>query len=137
MRSNHSLSSNHKKKKKILFVDNEPDITTMLKMALERAGFSIDVFNDPLLALKNFKPKLYDLAILDVMMPIMDGLELYNQLKSADPSIKACFLTASSETYSEELRKRKGRHCELNKDLFLYMPLPINKIVEEINRRIK
>ena len=55
MRSNHSLS-NHKKKKKILFVDNEPDTTTLLKMALERAGFSIDVFNDPLLAL----PRRYD-----------------------------------------------------------------------------
>jgi CheY-like chemotaxis protein len=67
VRSNHSLSSNHKKKR-ILFVDNEPDITTMLKKALEHAGFSIDVFNDPLLALKSFKPKLYDLVILDVMM---------------------------------------------------------------------
>jgi two-component system catabolic regulation response regulator CreB/two-component system response regulator ChvI len=129
--------SDHKRQKKVLFVDNEPDITTMLKMALERAGFSIDVFNDPLLALENFKPKMYDLVILDVMMPKMDGLELYNQLKSVDPSIKGCFLTASSETYSEELRKKKGRHCELNKDLFLYMPLPISKIVEEINRRIQ
>ena len=129
--------SDHKRQKKVLFVDNEPDITTMLKMALERAGFSIDVFNDPLLALENFKPKMYDVVILDVMMPKMDGLELYNQLKSADPRIKACFLTASSETYSEELRKRKGRHCELDKDLFLYMPLPISKIVEEINRRIE
>lgn len=38
----------------------------MLKMALERAGFSIDVFNDPLLALESFKPKLYDLVILNV-----------------------------------------------------------------------
>jgi hypothetical protein len=65
------------------------------------------------------------------------ALSYINELKSADPSIKACFLTASSETYSEDLRKRKGRHCELNKDLFLYMPLPINNIVEEINRRIK
>ena len=74
-----------------MFVDNEPDITTMLKMALERAGFSIDVFNDPLLALENFKPKMYDLVILDVMMPKMDGLELYNQLKSVDPSIKPVF----------------------------------------------
>jgi two-component system response regulator VanR len=62
-----------------LFVDNEPDITTMLKMALERAGFSTEVFNDTLLTLKSFKPKLYDLVILDVMMPKM-------------------------ETYSEELR---------------------------------
>jgi DNA-binding response OmpR family regulator len=90
-----------------LCVDNEPDITTMMKMALERVGFSIDVFNDPLLALKSFKPKLYDLVILDVMMPKIDGLELYNQLKSVDPRIKVCFLTASSETYSEELRKKK------------------------------
>jgi DNA-binding response OmpR family regulator len=118
-----------------LFVDDEPDMTTMLKMALEYAGFSVDVFNDPLLALENFKPKLYDLVILDVMMPKMDGLELYNQLKNVDPSINGCFLTASSETYSEEIKK--GRHCELNKDLFLYMPLPISKIVEEINRRIQ
>jgi DNA-binding response OmpR family regulator len=120
-----------------LYVDDEPDMTSMLKMSLEHAGFSIDVFNDPLLALKNFKPKLYDLVILDVMMPKMDGLELYNQLKNVDPSMNACFLTASSETYSEKLRKEKGRHCELSKDLFLYMPLPISKIVEEINKRIK
>jgi CheY-like chemotaxis protein len=129
--------SDHRRQKKVLFVDNEPDITTMLKMALEYAGFSVDVFNDPVLALKNFRPKLYDLVVLDVMMPKMDGLELYNQLKNVDPSVNGCFLTASSETYSEELRKEKGRHCQLNKDLFLYMPLPISKIVEEINRRIK
>ena len=137
MRSNHSVSSNHKKKKKILFVDDEPDMTAMLKMALEYAGFSVDVFNDPLLALENFKPNLYDLVILDVLMPKMDGLELYDQLKNVEPSINGCFLTASSETYSEELRKKKERHGELDKDLFLYMPLPISKIVEEINRRIK
>jgi CheY-like chemotaxis protein len=135
--SNHSPSSDHKKKKKILFVDNEPDMTALLKMALEYAGFSVEVFNDPLLALKNFKPNLYDLVILDVMMPKMDGLELYDQLKTVDPSINVCFLTASSESYSEELRKKEGRHCELNKDLFLYMPLPISKIVEEIHKRIK
>jgi DNA-binding response OmpR family regulator len=52
-----------------LFVDDEPDMTTMLTMALEYAGFSVDVFNDPLLALENFKPRLYDLVVLDVIMP--------------------------------------------------------------------
>lgn len=112
-------------------------MTTMLKMALERAGFIIDTFNDPLLVLKSFKSILYDLVVLDVMMPKMDGIELYNQLKNVDPRINACFLTASSETYSEKLRKEKGSHCELSKDLFLYMPLPISKIVEEINKKIK
>ncbi len=110
-------------------------MTDMLKMVLERAGFSVDIFNEPLVALECFKPNLYDLVILDVMMPKMNGIELCNQLKQIDPSTRVCFLTASSETYSEGLVKEK--HCELNKDLFMYMPLPISKIVEEINRRIK
>jgi DNA-binding response OmpR family regulator len=118
-----------------LYVDDEPDMTNMLKMALERAGFIVDIFNDPLIALERFKPNLYDLVILDVMMPKMDGIELHNQLKQIDPNIRVCFLTASSETYSEELGKQ--RHCELNKDLFMYMPLPIIRIIEEINKRIK
>jgi CheY-like chemotaxis protein len=129
-------SSNDKKtvKKKILFVDNERDMTTMPKMALGRAGFTVDIFNDPLLALKNFKPNLYDLALLDVMMPEMGGIELYKQLKKIDPGIKVCFLTASSEMYHEDLGKE--RHCHLNKDLFLHMPLPIKGIIEELKKRI-
>jgi CheY-like chemotaxis protein len=132
------LSSNNDKKrekKKILFVDNEPDMTTILKMALGRAGFTVDIFNNPLLALKNFKPNLYDLALLDIMMPEMDGIELYKQLKKIDPSIKVCFLTATSEMYHEELGKE--RHCHLDKDLFLHMPLPIKGIIEEIKKRIQ
>ncbi len=118
-----------------MYVDDEPDMTDMLKMALEHAGFSVDIFNDPLIALERFEPNLYDLVILDDMMTKMNGIELHNQLKQIDPSTRVCFLTASNETYSEELGKE--RHCELNKALFMYMPLPISKIVEEINRRIK
>jgi CheY-like chemotaxis protein len=128
------LSQQEGKKKKILFVDDEPDMTTILKMALKRIGFGIDIFNDPVLALESFKPNFYDLVLLDVMMPKMNGLELYNQLKKIDDGIKICFLTASSKTYCEQLRKEK--YCELNKDLFLEMPLPISRIREEINRRI-
>jgi DNA-binding response OmpR family regulator len=48
-------------------------MTDMLKMALEHAGFGVDIFNDPLIALEHFKPNLYDLVILDVMMPTMNG----------------------------------------------------------------
>ena len=127
--------SHQDRKKKVLFVDNEPDITSMLKMALERVGFSIDTFNDPLLALKSFKPNSYDLVMLDIMMPKMNGFELYEQLKRADPGAKVCFLTASNETYREQLRKE--RYCELNRDLFLEMPLPIKEIIAEIKKRIE
>jgi DNA-binding response OmpR family regulator len=65
-------------KKKILFVDDEPDMTTILKIALERVGLDVDAFNDPALALYNFKPKLYNLVLLDIKMPQMDGLSCTN-----------------------------------------------------------
>jgi CheY-like chemotaxis protein len=82
----------------------------------------------------DFKPNLYDLAILDVMMPKINGFELYNELKKMDQDIKVCFLTASSETYREEIRKEK--YSKLSRDLFLEMPLPIKEIIREINKRI-
>jgi CheY-like chemotaxis protein len=126
--------SNPRKKKRILVVDNEPDMTTILKMALGGVGFVVDIFNDPVLALERFKPNRYTLAILDVMMPKMDGFELYNRLKKMDDDIKICFLTASSESYRAQLGKEK--QCEISKDLFLEMPLPMKEIIREIKKRI-
>ena len=116
------------------FVDNETDMTTILKVALERIGFTVDTFNDPMLALDNFKPNRYTLAILDVMMPKMDGFELYTQLKKRDDETKFCFLMASSEPYREILKKEK--QCKINRDLFLEIPLPIKEIIGEIRKRI-
>ena len=91
-----------------MYVDNEPDMTDMLKMALEYAGFTVDTFNDPVLALQIFEPNLYDLLILDVMMPKMDGVEVYEHLKKIDPNLKVCFLTAG-EMYHQEVREVE--HC--------------------------
>jgi two-component system response regulator CpxR len=122
-------------KKKILVVNDEPDVTTMLKMTLERVGFRVDTFNDPVLALKDYKPNMYDLVILDVIMPELDGLELYTQLKSKDSGINICFLTASSEPYREELLKEK--YNQLSRDLFLEMPLPTSELIREVKKRIQ
>jgi CheY-like chemotaxis protein len=122
-------------KKKILVVNDEPDVTTMLKMTLERVGLRVDTFNDPVLALKNYKPHLYDLVILDVIMPELDGLELYTQLKRKDSGINICFLTASSEPYREELLKEK--YNQLSRDLFLEMPLPTSELIREVKKRIQ
>ena len=62
--------------KKILLVDNEADITFALENALEDYGFSIDSFNDSMLSLNSYKRNFYDLIILDIKMPNMDGFEL-------------------------------------------------------------
>jgi PleD family two-component response regulator len=100
-----STSQPFPEKKKILVVNDEPDVTIMLKMTLERAGFRVDTFNDPVLAFKDYKPHTYDLVILDVIMPEVDDLELYTQLKRKDSGVNICFLTASSGPYREELLK--------------------------------
>jgi DNA-binding response OmpR family regulator len=64
-----------------LVVDNEPDITITLQIGLEAGGFDVDAFTDPKLALSSFKPGLYDLVLIDIMMPKMDGFALYERLK--------------------------------------------------------
>jgi DNA-binding response OmpR family regulator len=86
-------------------------------MALESdSSFTVYTFNDPLLALSNFKARLYDLIILDIKMPKMDGLELYQEITKIDSKAKICFLTASEMYYEES---RKEAHSSLDKDIFL------------------
>jgi PleD family two-component response regulator len=64
--------------KRILIVDDEPAITSTFKIALKNYGFEeVDVYNDPFLALQNFKSGVYALIILDVAMPKIDGFKLY------------------------------------------------------------
>jgi DNA-binding response OmpR family regulator len=86
-------------KNRILVVDNERDITITLQAGLEDGGFDVDTFTDPSLALKSFKPNFYDFVLIDIIMPNIDGFELYERLKKIDPGIKVCLLTASRETY--------------------------------------
>src|SRR5215216_3780934 len=94
--------------KKILLVDNEVDITYALTNALENYGFNIEAFNDPILALNSYKSNFYDLIILDIKMPKMDGFVLYNKIKEKDPQVKICFLTAS-EMYYEKFRTARSK----------------------------
>jgi CheY-like chemotaxis protein len=121
-------------KGRILVVDDESDITLTLKAGLETVGlFDVDAFSDPEVALKSFKPDFYALALIDIMMPKMDGFQLYESLKKIDPDVKACFLTASEMYY--EVR-RGVEHCALNKDLFLQKPISTGDLIMEVNKRI-
>ena len=79
-------------KKRVLVVDDEKDITLVCTMILKDTGFEVDVFTDPIVALTSFKPNFYDLVILDIKMPHMDGFELYKKIKELDNKVKVCFL---------------------------------------------
>jgi DNA-binding response OmpR family regulator len=125
-----------KKKKRVLLVDDESDITAALNMALVDYGFEVDSYNDPLAALSNFKPSYYDLVILDVKMPEMNGIELYRELEKIHSQIKVCFITAAGETYCEPLTQESEEYCRIHKDMFLQKPFSNKKLVEEIKKRI-
>ena len=119
--------------KKILLVDNEADITYALENALENYGFSIDSFNDSMLALNSYKSNFYDLVILDIKMPKMDGFELYNKIKEKDPKVKICFLTAS-ELFYEEFRKTRYILGEkLGEEYFIQKPIKTDDLVQKMN----
>ena len=119
---------------RILVVDDEPDLTQVSTLALEYHGFKVDSFNDPQEALSKFKPGLYDLIILDIKMPKMDGFELYHEIKKKDNNAKVCFLTAS-ELYYEEFRKKE--YCALDRNLFIQKPIDNEHLIKEIDKMLK
>jgi DNA-binding response OmpR family regulator len=126
-------NDNYKKnKRKILLVDDEPDIIYSIKRLLEDNEFVVDSYTDPTLALSNFKPGLYDLLLLDIKMPKMSGLDLYQKMKEIDNSnVKICFLTAS-ELFYEEYR-RLDAYPSLDKAYFVQKPFRSEELIRKIN----
>jgi two-component system response regulator ChvI len=118
---------------RIMVVDDEDDIILELKVVLEENGFKIDSFNDPLLALENFKPNLYDLLILDIKMPKMNGFELYKQIKKIDNKVKTMFLTALTELQEYETF-RKEVFPKLGERYFVPKPIENEDLLKRVNK---
>ena len=78
---NGGLNNDSRSSRRILLVDDDVDISTSLKIGLEDNGFIVDAFNDPLLALSNFKPGIYDLLLFDIRMPQLGSFDLYDKRK--------------------------------------------------------
>lgn len=123
-----------KNKIKILIVDDEDDITLSFKRILKIHGFEVDAFNDSMLALSNFKVNYYDIALLDIKMPYIDGFDLYKKIKEMDNNIRVCFLTAS-EAYYQQFREKD--YHELSRDLFIQKPIEIEELLKRIADMMK
>ena len=122
------------RKIKIFLVDDERDITLLYKSGLEENGFLVSVFNDPLQALSSFKSGEYDLLLLDIKMPKMNGFELYREIHRIDDKVKVCFITAFV-TYYESLREifdMRNIHCFIKKPI--EMSILIQQIMTELAR---
>jgi len=114
---------------RILIVDDEPDITSSLKIGLERKGFRVDAFNDPRKVLAEFKPHLYDMVFLDIRMPYMNGFELYRELRAKDQEVPIAFLTAF-DVHQDEFKKM---FPDMKVDRLLRKPIGIAELVAYVN----
>lgn len=129
----HMPTLNHEDNKinyKILLVDDEPDIIYSIKKVLETNEFTVDSFTDPTLALSNFKRELYDLILLDIKMPKMNGLDLYQKIMNIDKNIKICFITASELFYDEY--RRLDAYPSLDKAFFIQKPFRSDELILQI-----
>ena len=113
---------------KILLVDDEADIALALSLGLESNGFSVDTFTSSITALTNFKSDFYKLALLDIKIPEMDGIELYKKIRDKDKKIKVCFVSAYDVDYHTV---KEYSTCIIKK------PITLEDLLKRINTELE
>ena len=78
-------------KKRILVIDDELDICIMLKVVLEQNGFLVNYYSNPIIALNELKSNFYNLIILDIQMPEINGMQLYREIRKKDKNVNMFF----------------------------------------------
>jgi CheY-like chemotaxis protein len=135
-------SSNYRR---ILIVDDEPDIAMTLKLGIEisndrsevdnrKIKFEVHSYTDPVEALSNFKPNFYDLLLVDITMPIMNGFELCEKILLMDINVKVCFMTAG-EINQQAIRElyplRTMGGC------FIKKPVEIDHLISQLKAELE
>ena len=116
------------KGKRILIIDDDHDITNLFRLFLEHDGYKVDTFLDPIDALYYFRRNVYDLVLLDLKMPKINGMLLYQKLKNIDSDLLFCFITANKE-YIEHLKKNNP---DIEK-IVIYKPIHLSELREKIH----
>jgi DNA-binding response OmpR family regulator len=124
-------------KSRIMLVDDDIDITTVLKIGLEDNGFAVDTFNDPVEALSNFKAGLYNLFLFDIKMPQLSGFELYEEIKKKNNNnnnkkLKVCYITA----YEIDYKMLRERFPTSHVDCFIKKPFQMQDLVKRVRAEL-
>ena len=114
------------------------DITNSFSLALEDSGlFEVDTYNDPLVALSNYRPNFYVLLLLDIQMPKMNGFELHQKIRKIDNKVKVCFITAYNVDYTalREQIPSLELDCVISKNI-IRKPIEISKLIKGIESEL-
>ncbi|WP_170475869.1 response regulator [Ruegeria conchae] len=115
---------------KIALVDDDRNILTSVSMTLEAEGFEVETYNDGQAALDAFNKKLPDMAVLDIKMPRMDGMDLLQRLRQKT-QMPVIFLTSKDDEIDEVLGLRMGA------DDYVKKPFSQRLLVERIRALLR
>ena len=125
-----AISSSKDKRKRVLLIDDEPDICMVYQIVLEDAGYQCISYTDPFSALEEFRSNYYDLILLDIKMPVLNGFELCKKIREVDKTTHIVFITAS-EAYYEQFRTQ--HYPELGKINYIQKPVSNDELVQIVN----
>ncbi len=111
---------------KILYAEDDATLAFLTKDNLEQNSFEISHFSDGISALESFKNQNFDICILDIMMPKMDGFELASEIRKQNSDIPIIFLSAKT------LKEDRIKGLRLGADDYLIKPFSIEELVLKI-----
>jgi DNA-binding response OmpR family regulator len=119
-----------KRENRILLVDDEPDICMVYQIVLEDAGYQCRSYTDSVKALREFRPARYDLILLDIKMPVLNGFELCKKIREIDETVYITFITASDAYY----KKFRSQHFpEIGKINYIQKPIGNEGLLQIVN----
>ena len=125
-------SQKRNRRRRILLVDDEPDHCLIYQIVLQDAGFECASYTDPVKALQEFRPNFYDLVILDVKMPVLNGFEL-KKITEIDKIVHIIFITSLSEYYKDT---RDESYPELRNTVYVQKSVSSQQLSEIINNTL-
>ncbi len=113
---------------RLLFVDDETDFVEYMTKRLTQYIFDVTAFTDPVRALEDTRDRTFDVALLDLKMPRLDGETLLNKLKARDPRLEIVILTAHGSPASAVRTSRAGAYE------YLLKPCEFDQLLDSISR---
>jgi DNA-binding response OmpR family regulator len=134
------LLKNEPSIKRILIVDDDPDITFTFKAGIEYSGnnnnnssrIEVYTYNNPLVALSEFKPHYYDLLLININLPNLNGFEFCKRILELDVNVKACFMT-TGQINREAFREI---YPSISLGCFIRKPVTIDYLINRIKAEL-